>query len=138
MGANIRRILIADDEPYVTTILAAKLLQIGAHVVTCSDGEEALAKAADKRPDLIITDYQMPLMSGFEMSLRLRQDPRTQSIPVVMLTARGHHLTEVQLAKTNIKALFAKPFSAKEVVGKVQELLGPIQDIDPAAGADAA
>jgi CheY-like chemotaxis protein len=137
MGARIRRIFVADDEPYVTTILASKLRLMGAHVTTCSDGEETFARAAENPPDLIITDYQMPVMSGFEMSLRLRQDPRTQSVPVIMLTARGHHLTEAQVAKTNIKAMFAKPFSAKEVLAKVHELLGPNEDIR-SAGASAA
>lgn len=120
-----RRILLADDEPYITSVLAAKLQQRGDQVAVAGNGDEALTLALEDPPTLIITDYQMPLLSGYEMCVKLKQDPRTATIPVVMLTARGHHLTPEQLALTNIRALIAKPFSAREVLARVDELMEP-------------
>ena len=119
-----RRIIVADDEAYVTTILASKLRQAGHEVVTVSNGQAAFELAVQNAPNLIITDYQMPLLSGYEMSVKLRQDPRTAGVSLIMLTARGHHLSEEQLAATNIRHLVAKPFSAKDVLAKVNKLLG--------------
>ena len=118
-----RRILLADDESYVTTVLATKLRAAGHEVLVASHGEEAFDLAVTHRPDIIISDYQMPVLSGFEMSVRLKQDPRTAHLPVLMLTARGHHLSPEQLARTNIRVLCDKPFSAREIVAKVQEIL---------------
>jgi CheY-like chemotaxis protein len=118
-----RRIILADDEAYVTTILASKLRQRGHDVVTAPNGQQAFELATQSPPDLIITDYQMPILSGYEMSVKLRQDPRTAKVPVLMLTARGHHLSPEQLAATNIKHLAAKPFSARELLEKADEIL---------------
>jgi CheY-like chemotaxis protein len=119
-----RRIIVADDEVYVTTILASKLRQKGHDVTTAPNGQTAFDLAVQSPPDLIITDYQMPILSGYEMSVKLRQDPRTCGVPLVMLTARGHHLSPEQLAQTNIRHLAAKPFSARELLAKVEQILG--------------
>jgi CheY-like chemotaxis protein len=121
-----RRIIVADDEAYVTTILASKLRQKGHEVTTAPDGQAAFDLATHNPPDLIITDYQMPVLSGYEMSVKLRQDARTTHVPLVMLTARGHHLSAEQMAATNIKHLLSKPFSARELVSKVEEILGVV------------
>ena len=118
-----KRIIVADDEPYVTATLATKLRQAGHEVFTAGDGQQTLALAMENLPDLIITDYQMPVMSGYEMSLKLKENQSTSRIPILMLTARGHHLSAQQLALTNIRAIFPKPFSARELVSKVDELL---------------
>jgi two-component system phosphate regulon response regulator PhoB len=120
-----RRIIIADDEAYVTTILASKVTAAGYEVQVVDDGEEALALATANPPDLIISDYQMPQMSGYEMAVRLKQNPLTANVPVLMLTARGHHLSPSQLTATNIRVLLAKPFSAKDVLVRVEGLIGP-------------
>jgi CheY-like chemotaxis protein len=128
-----RRIIIADDETYVTTILAAKLRQAGNDVTTANDGAEAFDLATQDPPNLVITDYQMPVLSGFEMCIKLKQDPRTANVPVLMITARGHHLSPEQLAQTNIRVLFSKPFSARELLAKVDEVLGPVTGESKAA-----
>ena len=120
-----RRILVADDESYILTTVAHKLRQRGYEVVTAADGEQAHAIARESRFDLIVSDFQMPLLSGFDLCVRLRDEPRTAQIPVIMLTARGHRLAPSQLAQTNIKHLLPKPFSTKELITKVEEILGP-------------
>ena len=120
-----RTILLADDEAYITSVISHKLQQLGDRVILASDGQEAFDLATKHRPDLVVTDFQMPVLSGFEMAMKLKQSPPTMTTPVMMLTARGHLLSKEQLAQTNIRCLLDKPFSAKVLVAKVQELIGP-------------
>jgi CheY-like chemotaxis protein len=119
------RLLLADDEHYVTTVLSQKLRDRFGEVLTAGDGEEALALALESVPTLVVSDYQMPLMDGFELACRLRQDPRTASVPVILLTARGHLLSPEQLARTNVQRCLSKPFSIKQIVAVLDELLKP-------------
>lgn len=126
-----KKLVLVDDEAYVTTTIGAKLRAAGYEVSVANNGEEGFSLATDILPDVLITDYQMPVLSGFEMSAKLRAQQATCNIPILMLTARGHHLSIEQLAMTNIKVVFPKPFSAKELVKKVQELVG---DAPPVAG----
>ncbi len=120
---QMKTILVADDEPHVTFMLSLKLTRPHVAVLVANDGEEALMLARTKRPDLIITDYQMPRMSGFDMAVALRADPETAEIPLIMLTARGHRLSPAELCKTNIQHLMPKPFSARDLVGRVAEFI---------------
>jgi two-component system phosphate regulon response regulator PhoB len=129
-----RTILLADDEAYVTSVISHKLQQLGDRVIVASDGEEAFELACQHKPSMIVTDFQMPVLSGFEMALLLKRTEQTSQIPVLMLTARGHLLSEAELAQTNIRALLAKPFSAKALIAKIDELIGPAQTA-PATGA---
>ncbi len=118
-------ILLADDEPHITCVVAAKLQAAGFAVVTARDGEEALDLALRTHPAVVVTDLQMPRMSGLSLAMRLRQEPATSATPVVMLTARGYLLSPAEAASTNIRRVMNKPFSAREVLRIVTELLGP-------------
>jgi response regulator RpfG family c-di-GMP phosphodiesterase len=117
-------ILLVDDEPYVIAVLARKLQQLGHTVLSAENGEKGLAAALQHLPDLIVTDFQMPVMDGLEMATLLRQSAGTAGIPLLMLTARGHRLETATLAATNIKAILPKPFSIREVTAKLNELIG--------------
>jgi CheY-like chemotaxis protein len=130
-----RRILLADDEAYVTSILAHKLQQLGDQVTVASDGQEALDLATKLKPCIVISDFQMPVLSGYEMAVKLKQNAATSGIPVLMLTARGHLLSDEQLALTNIRHLLAKPFSAKSLIAKIEDLIGPPGVNEPGANA---
>lgn len=121
---STKRILIADDETHVTHVVGAKLRKCGYEVLVASDGEEALKMAQEHLPDLIITDLQMPYLSGFEIALRLMERPETSGTPVMLLTARGYVLDSTELASTNIKAVMAKPFSVTSLLASVEQLLG--------------
>jgi CheY-like chemotaxis protein len=120
-----RKILLADDEAYITSVISHKLQQLGDEVVLASDGQEAFDLAVKHRPDLVVSDFQMPVVTGFELALKLKQSPQTSSTPVLMLTARGHLLSKEQLAQTNIRFLLDKPFSARALIAKINELIGP-------------
>jgi CheY-like chemotaxis protein len=105
-------------------VVSLKLRQAGLNVVTASDGQEALEMIRANRPDVLVTDYQMPVMSGYDLSVMLQASPATASIPILMITARGHTLSPEQIARTNIKAVMCKPFSPRHVLERVLDLLG--------------
>jgi CheY-like chemotaxis protein len=118
------KILVCDDEPHMLHVVSAKLTNGGYEVLTAADGEEALLLVSRHHPDLIITDYQMPALSGLELSARLRSDPLTEKTPIIMLTARGFSLGPQDIANTNIRKVLAKPFSPREILQTVNALLG--------------
>lgn len=117
-----RNVLVADDEPYITFMISARLREAGFNVFVAHNGVDALELAVKNAPRVIVSDLQMPRMDGLELSRRLRADAQTSHIPVIMLTARGHKLTPSELAQTNIQHLLPKPFSARELVGIVEEI----------------
>lgn len=118
-----KRILVCDDEPHIVHVVAAKLRNAGFEVATAADGQQGFEMACQAPPDLIITDYQMPYLSGLELCAKLRAEPRTAQIAVVMLTARGYSLTESDVATTNIRTVLVKPFSPREVLKTAQDIL---------------
>lgn len=120
----IKKILVADDEAHILHIVSMKLRNAGYEVLTAVDGEEALDLCQTEHPDLLITDYQMPYMSGLELCKELRRDEQTKDIPALMLTARGFDIEADEMAEAGIAAVLAKPFSPREVLQKVKELIG--------------
>jgi len=119
-----RTVLIADDEAHITHVVSLKLRQAGFNVLVATDGQEALDLARTHHPDMVVTDYQMPIMSGYELSIALKNTHTTATIPVLMITARGHMLSPDDLKKTNIKAMMCKPFSPRHVLERILSILG--------------
>jgi len=116
------RVLVVDDEPCLSEVVAHSLRKVGYEVTIAADGEEGLELATRWLPDVIVSDFQMPGLTGIEMCLKLCRDPRTRHLPVIMLTARGHRLGPAELAGTAVCDMLPKPFSAKQLLGKVQEI----------------
>ncbi|MFI4860493.1 MAG: response regulator [Phycisphaerales bacterium JB063] len=116
-------ILIADDEPHIRHLVGSKLRKAGYHVIEAANGQDALALAREHHPSLIVTDFQMPVMSGFQMSQILSEDDKTLRIPIILLTARGHKIALTELAKTGIRLVMDKPFSPRQLLENVQEHL---------------
>jgi len=118
-------VLIVDDDFHIVKILSLKLKNAGFDVVTASNGEEALGAFDTSPPDLMITDYSMPEMTGVELIRRGRALDAGKDIPVIMLTGRGQDVEATPgKEKPYIDLLLSKPFSPREVLAKVQELLG--------------
>lgn len=117
------KVVIADDEPHIRHVLALKLTKGGLEVLTAEDGGEALDLCRGESPDLLITDYQMPVLSGAELCRKLRESPDTRDLPVIMLTARGFDLAPLQTEDLGITLLMSKPFSPAEMLDKVRETL---------------
>lgn len=117
-----RTILVADDETHILNVVSLKLRNAGYRVLTARDGQEALDLALQERPDLLITDYHMPMLSGLELCRRLRQSPATANIPAIMLTARGYHLDERDTRTSGIRVMLSKPFSPRHLLLTVGEV----------------
>lgn len=118
-----KRIVVADDEAHILRVMSMKLTNAGYEVMTAVDGEEALELCEREKPDLLITDYQMPVMSGLELCKQLRSSEQTRNIPAIMLTARGFDIEASDMVAAGITAVLAKPFSPREVLAKVNDLL---------------
>jgi CheY-like chemotaxis protein len=119
-------ILICDDEAHIRHVVATKLRGAGMVVREARNGEEALEAVRGHeafRPHLVITDFQMPLLSGLELAKALRDTPATSRTPVLMLTARGYVLSEDELALTNVREVMSKPFGVKQLLERVQHVL---------------
>jgi two-component system, OmpR family, alkaline phosphatase synthesis response regulator PhoP len=133
------RILIVDDEAHILQVLSLKLRNAGYDVLTAVDGEEAFEYASKQQPDLVITDFQMPYMTGLELCKAMAGNPATASIPVLMLTARGYALEGEDLALGNIRDVLSKPFSPRAVVEKIERILQPTAgQINPQARSEVA
>jgi two-component system, OmpR family, alkaline phosphatase synthesis response regulator PhoP len=117
-----KKILVADDESHILSVVSLKLRNAGYEVVCAHNGLEALDLALSERPDLLITDYHMPGLSGLEVCKRLREQSIT--LPAIMLSARGYHLTEQELAQSGISQMLSKPFSPRQLLATVNEQLG--------------
>ena len=117
-------VLVVDDETHILHVLSMKLTNGGFDVITAEDGEEALEEALQNKPDLVITDYHMPYMTGLDLCVKLKEHDTTKTIPCIMLTARGYSIAAEHLDRTKITMVITKPFSPREVLAHVQELLG--------------
>ena len=122
---NGKTILIVDDETHILHVVSLKLSNAGYNVITAEDGEEGFAKAVAHTPDLLITDYQMPFATGLELCMKLKEHENTNQLPAIMLTARGFSLANDCLEQTNIVGVLTQPFSPREVLNRVNELLEP-------------
>ena len=119
-----KKVVVADDEAHILHVVSMKLRNAGYEVFTAEDGEEALELCNAELPDLLITDYQMPYMNGVELCKALRDGEKTGEIPAMMLTARGFDIEPDEMKDSGITAVLAKPFSPREVLGRVVELIG--------------
>jgi CheY-like chemotaxis protein len=104
-------------------VVSLKLKNAGYRVITARDGQEALEMAQQEKPDLLITDYHMPQLSGIELCRKLKQDPATTNIPAIMLTARGYNLEPADTEQSGILRMLSKPFSPRHLLATVEEVL---------------
>jgi len=117
------KVLVADDELHIIHVVAIKLRNNGYEVVTASNGAEAYELACQEKPDVVVTDYQMPLMTGIELIEKMRGDDRTRNTPVILLTARSFAITEEMQQSLGVSNCLSKPFSPKELLKTIQDLL---------------
>lgn len=117
------RVLICDDDPLLIELISYRLDAKGYDVFKAADGEQALARAAGDRPDLIVLDAMMPRIDGFEVLLRLKQDPALAAIPVIMLTARRSEKDIVSALQRGADDYLVKPFIPDELLTRISKLL---------------
>ena len=117
------RILVVDDEPEAVELVEFNLKQAGYSVNTAMDGAEALRKARNQVPDLIVLDVMLPEMDGFEICKTLRLDPATSKVPIVMLTAKAAEIDRVLGLELGADDYVTKPFSPRELLLRVKKIL---------------
>jgi two-component system alkaline phosphatase synthesis response regulator PhoP len=117
------KILIAEDSSTVRRLVAARLAADGFDVVEAGDGEAALAAAQRELPDLLVLDKVMPKLDGFEVVRALRDNPRTRTMPIVMLTERTSEEDVLGGLNLGVEEYMPKPFSPHELSARVQRVL---------------
>src|ERR1051325_4448888 len=123
MSTSPKTILVADDESHILHVVSMKLRVAGFRVLTARYGREAYEMALHAKPDLLITDYHMPELSGLELCSKLKEEPSTSGIPAIMLTARGYQLEPADTEKSGILCMLSKPFSPRQLLQTVSQVL---------------
>lgn len=118
------KILVVDDEVYIVHILDFSLGVEGYDVMTALDGEQALAKVAQEKPDLIVLDIMMPKLDGYETCKALKSDPETRDIPVILLSAKGRNVDQKVGFEVGADDYITKPFSPRKLVERINSILG--------------
>jgi CheY-like chemotaxis protein len=118
-----RKILVADNEIHIVQVVAIKFRNNGFEVITSDNAREAFELACRQKPDVIVTDLQMPGTSSLELIENLRKHPATADIPVVLLTARDFTVEDQQISDLRISVCLPKPFSPRELLQTVNEVL---------------
>ena len=116
-------ILVVDDDPYIQRSLSFVLRKEGFEVEVASNGEEALNKARELKPKIIMLDLMMPKLNGFAACRAIKSDPLTKSSYVIILTAKGQEVDKEAGLKEGADEFMTKPFSPKELVVKVRSIL---------------
>lgn len=118
------KILVVDDEVYILHILDFSLGAEGFQVVSASNGELAIEKAKQEKPDLIVLDIMMPVLDGYETCRRLKRDSETKDIPVILLTAKGRDVDKRLGFEVGAVDYIIKPFSPTRLIERIQEIIG--------------
>ena len=126
MAANI---LIVEDEPAIRQMLGFTLAGDGYNFLEAADVEEAHNAMSTMMPDLILLDWMLPGISGVDFARRLKRDPKTSTIPIIMLTARGTENDKVKGLDTGADDFITKPFSTRELLARVRAVMRRTQQI---------
>ncbi|HRY30728.1 MAG TPA: response regulator [Elusimicrobiota bacterium] len=124
MGDGKKRILVVDDEPFLLDLMLERCDEIGVTAIPAENGAEGLQKAASEKPDAIIVDNRMPGMSGMEVIAKLKSDPATQDIPVMLLSADSKQLHEAEAKKLGAYGVLMKPVKMADLKAILEGCLG--------------
>lgn len=123
MSLNQTQVLVVDDEVAIRDMIAFALDRAGMQVQVASDAKEALVSITRQRPDIILMDWMMPGVSGIELTRRLRREPYTQDIPIIMLTARVTEDDKVAGLEAGTDDYVIKPFSPRELLARIRAVM---------------
>lgn len=130
MESNLRpRVLLVEDEMDLVFLLERALTQAGFAVESCVEGNVALARAWARPPDLCVLDWMLPGIDGTEICARLKADPRTAHVPVLLITARGREADVFRALVEGADDCLIKPFALAELVERAQRLLAPVRPL---------
>lgn len=127
-----KKILIADDEPSIVAAVEFLLVRNGYEVHIARNGEEALKLVEARNPDLVLLDVMMPVKSGYEVCMRMREREDWRHIKIIMLSAKGRDAEVIKGLSIGADVYVTKPFSTRELMAKIKTLLG--QGPEPESG----
>jgi two-component system phosphate regulon response regulator PhoB len=116
-------VLIVEDEVPLVTLLRYNLEKEGFAVCSAGDGEEALLQIAENKPDAVLLDWMLPLVSGLEVCRQIRRAPSSRSLPIILLTARGEEADRVRGLDSGADDYIVKPFSPSELVARLRAVI---------------
>ena len=116
-------VLIVEDEPPLVELLSYNLEKAGFQAQIARDGDEALLAVEERRPDLVLLDWMLPYVSGIEICRRIRRNPETRDLPIILLTARGEEDDRIRGLDAGADDYVVKPFSPSELVARVRAVL---------------
>jgi two-component system phosphate regulon response regulator PhoB len=116
-------VMIVEDEAPLVTLLKYNLEKEGFGVCEASDGEEALVQIAERKPDVVLLDWMLPLVSGIEVCRQLRRSPNSRALPIIMLTARGEEGDKIRGLNSGADDYITKPFSPSELIARVRAVI---------------
>lgn len=117
------KILVVDDSPTDLSLITSPLRREGFAVVTASDGEEALRKVQEERPDCVVLDVVMPKKNGFQVCRTIKNSRETQRIPVILLTSKSERTDEVWGRRQGADAYLTKPFDGEALLAQIRQLV---------------
>jgi DNA-binding response OmpR family regulator len=130
-----KRILLCDDEIHILRAAEFKLKKAGYEVCVAGDGEAAWEAIQRQKPDVLITDCQMPQLDGLGLIRKVRGDPDMADLPIFMLTAKSYELSSEELTeKWNVTAVIPKPFSPRELLQRVEAVLLEQEPVEVVGG----
>jgi DNA-binding response OmpR family regulator len=132
MGGPVTEILVVEDEPDILRLVVHHLEREGFRCRTAATGPDAVQAARAHRPDLVVLDVMLPGLDGFEVCRRLRADPGTAGVPIIMLTAKSEEVDRVVGLELGADDYVVKPFSPKELVARVRAVLRRLRPAAPA------
>lgn len=118
------KVLIVDDEPFNIEVLEQALDETDYQVVTASNGQEAWAKIQSEQPDLVLLDLMMPVMDGFEVLAKVKEDSMLRDIPIIIVSAEHDSKSVVRGIKQGAEDYLTKPVNTTHFLQKVKEFLG--------------
>jgi two-component system alkaline phosphatase synthesis response regulator PhoP len=122
-SARLGRVLVVEDEPDVAELLRYNLQKEGWDVLTVADGADALRRTRETRPDVVLLDIMVPQLNGWEVCRRLKQDPETLAVPVIMVTGRVEEGDKVLGFELGADDYVTKPFSPRELIARIRAVL---------------
>ena len=120
----MKRILVVEDTDDNRQIIRDLLASVGYEMIEALDGAQGVAMAAEHRPDLILMDMQLPVLDGYEATRRIKADPALRSIPVIAVTSYALSGDEEKTRAAGCDGYIAKPYSPRQMLAKVREILG--------------
>jgi len=118
-----KHILVVEDEADLVELISYNLKKEGFSVDSAMDGESALSKIKKGRYDLVVLDLMLPGIQGFEICRMLRNDPKTEALPIIMLTAKGEEVDKILGLEMGADDYITKPFSPRELVARIKAVL---------------